>query len=261
MPENESVKLTIENHIALITINRPEALNAFNQDVFRGLQAVAQQIKTDAAVYVAVITGAGDRAFSAGMDLKMIASGGANSGILGESRSGYERLFGLKSVLTAYEELPVPVIAAINGYCMGVGLELCLCCDIRLAAESAVFALPEITLGVIPDLGSAQRLPRLIGFGMAKEMIYTGRKINAATALKLGLVNHLYPREELLNEARKLAEEIKAVPPRLIEGAKRAVNLVMSTPLDYGLRAETDICLSSGSAQGFSEEASKFLKK
>jgi len=160
-----------------------------------------------------------------------------------------------------YEELAVPVIAAINGYCLGAALEFSLCCDMRLACDTAVFGLPEIQFGVLPDLGSTQRLPRIVGLGMAKELIFTGRRIDAAEALRVGLVDHVYPKEQLMTEARKLAEEIAKLNPRIVQGAKRAANLTLSTPLDVGLRMETDICLGAGSGAGFGEEAKQFLKK
>jgi len=261
MAETEVVRLATENHIATITLNRPEALNAFNHEVYRGLQETALGIRKNPDIRAVIITGAGDRAFSAGMDLKMIAGGGSGSALMADYRQGYERLYALKSIFTAYEELPVPVIAAINGYCMGAALELSLCCDIRIATETAIFALPELTFGVIPDLGSTQRLPRLIGFGMAKEMLYTGRRINAQVALRLGLINHIYPKDQLMTEARQLAAEIAKINPRLMEGAKRAANMAMSTPLDWGLRLETDICLGAGSGAAFGLEAQKFIQK
>ena len=261
MSDTNTVLLNIEGSIATITLNRPEAMNAFNKDVYGGLQQTTRTIRENAAVRAVIITGAGERAFSAGMDLKMIAASGFGSTLMAEQREGYERLFALKSLFTAFEELPVPVIAAINGYCMGAALELSLCCDIRIATENAIFALPEMSFGVIPDLGSTQRLPRIIGIGMAKEMLFTGRRINAQDALRLGLINHIYTREQLMSEAKKLAEEIARANPRLMEGAKRAANMSLSTPLDWGLRLETDICLGAGSAQSFGAEAQKFIKK
>jgi enoyl-CoA hydratase len=256
------VKLDIEGTIATITLNRPESMNSFNQDVYRGLMTIAQKLKETPAIRVAIVTGAGDRAFSTGMDLKMIAGGGGGgtSAVAG-LREGYDRLYGQKSIFTMYEELAIPVIGAINGYCMGAALEFSLCFDIRIACEAAIFSLPEITFGVIPDFGSAQRLPRVVGLGMAKEMIMTGRRINAQEALRLGLINHIYPKDQLMPEARKLAEEIAKVKPRLIEGCKRAVNMTMSVPLDWGLRLETDICLQAGSGGSFSAEAKKFVNK
>jgi len=144
---------------------------------------------------------------------------------------------------------------------LGAALELILCCDMRLACDTAVFGLPEIQLGVIPDLGSTQRLPRIVGPGIAKELIMTGRRIGAGEALRVRLVDHLCPREQLMMEARKLAEELARVNPHLIQGAKRAVNIAASTPLDVGLRMETDICLGSGSGTTMGEAAQQFIKK
>jgi len=258
----DEIKLTIDGTIATVLLNRPEAMNAFNNDCYRGLREAAQKIRETPEVRVVIMTGAGDRAFSAGMDLKMIAGGGGGGASpMADVREGYDRLYGQKSILTMYEELAVPVIAAINGYCLGAAMELSLCCDIRICAEHAVFSLPEITFGVIPDFGSTQRLPRIIGIGMAKELVMTGRRINAQEALRLGLVNHVYPKDQLMPEAKKLAEEIAKVKPRLMEGAKRATNMAMSVPLDWGLRLETDICLGAGSGQSFGAEAQRFVKK
>jgi enoyl-CoA hydratase len=124
-----------------------------------------------------------------------------------------------------------------------------------------VFGLPEIQLGVIPDLGSTQRLPRIVGPGIAKELIITGRRIDAAEALRVRLVDHVYPKDQLMVEAKKLAEEIARINPHLIQGAKRAINLTTSTPLDVGLRMETDVCLSSGSGATMGEAAQGFVKK
>lgn len=261
MANQDAVRLDIEDTIATVLLNRPEALNAFNADVWLGLQKAAQSIKESPDVRVVVITGAGERAFSAGLDLKMVASGGGPTGIFSNYRQGYDPIYSLKMLLTMYEELAVPVVAAINGYCLGAALEFILCLDIRLASDTAVFGLPEMQLGVIPDMGSTQRLPRIVGVSMAKELIYTSRRIDAAEALRVGLVDHVYPKEQLMTEARKLAEEIAKNNPRLIQGAKRAVNLSMSTPLDAGLRLETEIVLGSGSGGAFAEGAQRFVKK
>ena len=262
MSNQEAVRLNIEGTIATILLNRPEALNAFNQDIWKGLRGTAQSIRENPGVRVAILTGAGDKAFSAGMDLKMVASTGGGTKVLFPNyREGYDPLYSEKMILTMYEELAIPVIAAINGYCLGAALELTLCCDIRLACDAAIFGLPEIQLGVIPDLGSTQRLPRIVGLSIAKEMIYTGRRINATEALRVKLVDHVYPKDQLMLEARKLAEEIAKLDPPIVQGAKRATNLTLSTPLDVGLRMETDICLASGSGAGFSEEAKRFLKR
>jgi len=261
MTDNQAVLLTIDDVIATVTFNRPEALNALNQDSYRGLMTTAQKIKETPEIRAVIITGSGERAFSVGMDLKMIASGKSGSSLLGNFRDGFDRLYGLKSIFTMYEELAVPVIAAINGHCLGAAFEFSLCCDIRICAEQSMFGLPEMPLGVIPDLGSTQRLPRIIGPAYAKELIITGRRINAQEALRINLVNHVYPKDQLILEAKKLAGEMAKLNPSHVAGAKRAVNMSMSTPLDWGLRLETDICLGARSGQSFSAEAQKFIQK
>ena len=261
MSDQDAVRLDIEDTIATVLLNRPEALNALNQEAFLGLQKAAQSIKENPSVRVVIMTGSGERAFSAGIDLKMMAAGKGGSAMFSNYREGYERLYSLKMILTMYEELTVPVIAAINGYCLGAALELILCCDMRLACDTAVFGLPVIQIGTIPDLGSTQRLPRIVGLGIAKELILTGRRIDAAEALRVGLVDHVYPKDQLMTEAKKLADEIAKLNPSLVQGAKRATNLTMSTPLDTGLRMETDIVLGSRTGEQFREGAQQFLKK
>lgn len=261
MSNQDAVRVDIEDTIATVLLNRPEAMNALNKDVFLGLQKAAQSLKENPDVRVAIMTGAGEKAFSAGIDLKMVASGGGGAAVFSGYRKGYDQLYNLKSIFTMYEELAVPVIAAINGYCLGAAFELSLCCDMRLACDTAMFSLPEIQFGVLPDLGSTQRLPRIVSPGIAKELILTGRRIDAAEALRVGLVDHVYPKDQLMAEARKLAEEIAKLNPRIVEGAKRAANITFSTPLDTGLRMETDICLGAGSGAGFGEAAQQFVKK
>jgi enoyl-CoA hydratase len=261
MANQDAVQLDIKDSVATVLLNRPKALNAFNHEVLLGLQKQAQAIKENPQVRVVIMTGAGDKAFSAGLDLKMVASGSGPMDIFPSYRQGYDSLYSLKMIFTMYEDLAVPVIAAINGFCLGAAFELILCCDIRLACDTAVFGLPEIQLGVIPDLGSTQRLPRVVGPGIAKELIITGRRIDAAEALRVRLVDHVYPKDQLMIETRKLAEEIARINPHLTQGGKRAVNIAASTPLDIGLRMETDICLSSGSGATMSEAAQQFVKK
>jgi enoyl-CoA hydratase len=261
MANQEAVQLNVKESIATVLLNRPKALNAFNHEVLLGLQRQAQAIRGNPQIRVVIITGAGDKAFSAGLDLKMVASGSGPMDIFPGYRQGYDVLYSLKMIFSMYEELAVPVIAVINGYCLGAAMELVLCCDIRLACDAAVFGLPEIQLGVIPDLGSTQRLPRIVGPGIAKELIMTGRRIDAAEALRVRLVDHVYPRDRLMIEAQRLAEELATINTRLIQGAKRAVNITASTPLDVGLRMETDICLSSGSGTTMGEAAQQFVKK
>jgi enoyl-CoA hydratase/carnithine racemase len=261
MPDHPAVKVDIEDGVATVTINRPDAMNSLNADAFLGLRDAALRIKESPDVRAAILTGAGEKSFSAGIDLKMVASGKGGRAVFSQFRDGYDRLYELKSIFTLYEELAVPVICAINGYCFGAGFELSLCCDMRLSCDSAFFSLPEVRFGVIPDLGSTQRLPRIVSPGIAKELIMTGRRIDAAEALRTGLVDHVYPQDRLMEEALKLAREIAGFDPKIVEGAKRAVNMAMSTPLDAGLRLETDICLGAGSGSSFSEQAKGFTEK
>ena len=261
MVDKDVVRLDIEDTIATVLLNRPESLNAFNREVILGLQQTAQAIRENPEVRAVIITGAGDKAFSAGLDLNMVASGISPTEVIPSYRQGYDSLYNLKMIFTMYEELATPVIAAVNGYCLGAALELILCCDIRLTCDTAIFGLPEIQLGVIPDLGSTQRLPRIVGTGIAKELILTGRKIDSAEALRVRLVDHMYSKGQLIVEAKKLAGEIAKINPRLIQGAKRATTLALSTPLDIGLRMETDICLGSGSGAEMGEAAQQFTRK
>jgi enoyl-CoA hydratase len=261
MTIQDVVLLDIAETVATVTLNRPEALNALNEDVWLGLEKAAQNIKANSEVRAVIVTGAGEKAFSAGIDLKMVASRGGGSGAVYGNFRDFDRLHAMKSIFTLYEELAVPVIAAINGYCLGAAMEFILCCDIRMAVDLAMFGLPEVQFGVIPDMGSTQRLPRIVPPGIAKELIFTGRRINAAEALRIGLVDHVYPQNQLMAEARKLAGELAKLNPRIVQGAKRAANMAMSTPLSSGLRVETDICMASGSGSGFGQQAQQFLKR
>jgi enoyl-CoA hydratase/carnithine racemase len=222
----------------VITLNRPGAMNAWHRGMNEELRQAAAEIDNDPNVRVLVITGSGEKSFSSGIDLKKIASGEAF--ITGpDIRDYYDGIRKLRDVFTMYEKLAVPVIAAINGYCLGGGLELALACDVRLAVESAVFSLPEVQLGIIPDLGGCQRLPRAVGIGKAKELIYTGKRIDATEALRIGLVQHVFAKGKLMEEALKMANEIAGYNPVVVQAAKRACNVAMSYPLEIGLSFET----------------------
>lgn len=245
MTENKKVLLEVEDKVALITLNRPEIRNAIDGDVIEGLGAAAERILSETEIRVAIITGAGDRAFTSGLDLKAAMAG--EEGILTSRavRSEFEALQLAGQIYTRFETLPVPVIAAINGYCFGIGLELAMVCDIRLASETAFFSVPEVQMGSIPDVGGTQRLTKIVGAGKAKELIFTGRRIDAAEALTIGLVEHVYPLDKLMEEAKKLAQEIASVAPALIQGAKRAINVAVSYPLELGLNYEAVTAVTS----------------
>ncbi|MCK9276375.1 MAG: enoyl-CoA hydratase/isomerase family protein [Syntrophales bacterium] len=251
------VLLEINDKIATVTLNRPEARNAFNGGILRGLYEAAEHILGDPDIGVVILTGAGDKAFCAGTDLKMISSGeDMTGGIQRHDRFGHIQIY--RDCFTTYEKLPVPVIAAINGYCFGAGLELICGCDIRLADETALFSIPEAQLGIIPDGGGTQRLPRIVGVGKAKELIYTGRRIDAQEALRIGLVEHVFPKDMLMPEAVKLAREI-AKNGAPVVGCKRAINIAMSYPIDAGLMFESSTQQSY--LEAFQKGAGEMLKK
>jgi enoyl-CoA hydratase len=258
--KSEKVLLKIEGPIATVTLNRPERLNALDVEVWLGLEEAADAIKHQPEVRVVILTGAGDRAFSSGLDLKAVSSlEGLSAGR--PLRGGFESLQHMKDIYTMYESLAVPVIAAINGYCLGAAMELVLTCDIRLASETAIFSIPEVNFGVIPDMGGTQRLPRIVGPGKAKELIFTGRRIDAAEALRIGLVDHVYPKDRLMSEGRQLAEEIASQTPTAVQGAKRAINVAMSHSLEVGLTYETVTALGvMGSAEKLREGAEAFTQ-
>ena len=242
---NKDVLLEVKDHIATVTLHRPEALNAFDGGLLDGLKEASEQILNDTEVRVVILTGAGDKAFCAGLDLKKAAAGLETmfGAFIGKYRNEFEANQYIRDVFRMYYQFPVPVIGAINGYCLGMGCQLALTCDIRLAADTAVFSMPELVIGTVPDCGGTQYLPRIVGAAKAKELIFTGCRVDAAEALRIGLVEHVYPKDKLMEEARRLAEQIAAVSPALIQGAKRAINVAGSYPLDIGLDFETSMAV------------------
>lgn len=228
----------VKDHIAIITLNRPQALNAWHRGMNEQLKEAANMIDDDPEVRVVIITGAGEKSFCSGIDLKKVAAGNESLDAAG-LRDYYDGIRKLRDAFTMYERLTVPVIACINGYCLGAGMELSLACDIRLAVDTAVFSLPEVQLGIIPDLGGTTRLPRVVGPGNAKELIYTSRRIDAKEALRIGFLQHIYPKDTLWEETMKMAGEIASFDPIVVQAAKRVTNVSMSYPAEVSLMLET----------------------
>lgn len=225
-----AIDVEIADNIAVITMNRPEALNAFNTEQLDRLSVAIQAIARNRAVRAAIITGAGERAFAAGADIKEMAALTPAAG-LAFGRKGH-------AITNALELLPQPIIAAVNGYAFGGGCEIAIACDIRLASENARFSQPEVTLGIPPGWGGSQRLPRLIGPGFAAEMILTGRQVDAAEALRIGLVNAVYPPADLLPAAREMAARIASNSPMAVRTAKHLLSLAFAGDPGAGLAAE-----------------------
>lgn len=225
-----AIDLDYQDHVALITVNLPERLNALDSDALQSLFLRIQEASLHPEVRAIVLTGAGDRAFVAGADIKeMVALSreeGAAFGELGHA------------VTSALEDAPQPVIAAVNGYAFGGGCELALASDMRLASSNAVFAQPEVSLGIPPGWGGSQRLPRIVGPGIAAELIYTGRRIRADEALRIGLVNAVHEPGELLPSAMELAHQIAANSPRSVQVAKRLIAATRGAMYREGLAAE-----------------------
>lgn len=239
----ENLILVVEEGIATITINRPKVLNALNSALLEELSQALDAVAGDGNNRVLVLTGAGDKAFVAGADIKELA--GLNT--------LQARQFAHKgqSVINKIVGLPFPAIAAVNGYALGGGLEIALACDFIYASENAVLGLPETTLGLIPGFGGTQRLPRLIGPNQARELIYTGKTVSAAEAHILGLVNRVDPSVDLMVSVLKTAQSMAAKGGTSLQAAKAAINSGLDTSLDIGLKIERDafaICMASEDA-------------
>lgn len=239
--------------IAVITFNRPKALNALNSETLLELAQLLEQVSENQDIRVLILTGTGEKAFVAGADITEIQK---------LSPLGARKFAGLgQNVIDALQHLPVPVIAAVNGYALGGGCEMALACDFIYASENAFFGLPEINLGIIPGFGGTQRLPRLIGTNLARELIFTGRHIPAAEAKEIGLVNKCFPQGELMDEAMKTAGVIGSKGKASLRAAKDAVRDGLAADLNTGLAIERDafaLCVASVDAK---EGTGAFLEK
>jgi enoyl-CoA hydratase len=252
MSSYETLIVERRGRVALITINRPDKLNALNiQTRQEGAQAL-DELRDDAEVRVVVITGAGDKSFVAGADIGEFE---------GRTAVTQRDVMTGRSLFTAVDTFPKPVIAMINGFCLGGGCELAISCDLRVASERARFGQPEIKLGIIPGGGGTQRLTRLVGESKAMEMILTGEMIDAQNALTLGLVNRVVPHEELEARTMELANLIAGMSPVALRLAKEAVKTAARSTLDEGLRREVDLFAICFSSKDKDEGVRAFLEK
>jgi enoyl-CoA hydratase len=248
----ETLLVERRDRVALITINRPEKRNALNIQTRQEGAAVLEKLREDESVGVVVFTGAGDKAFIAGADIAEFA---------GRTALTQRDVMTGRSLFTAIDTFPKPVIAMINGYCLGGGCELALACDIRISSETASFGQPEINLGIIPGGGGTQRLTRLVGEGKAMELILTGDIINAQTAYNLGLVNAVVPAADLEAKTMEMANRIAEKSPIALRMAKEAVKLASRSNLDEGLRREVDLFALCFSSEDKDEGVRAFLEK
>jgi enoyl-CoA hydratase len=250
MPENIIVER--EGRVAVLTVNRPDKLNALNEATRRDLGAALDALRDDKETCVVVITGAGEKSFVAGADIAEFAGRTAH-----EQRTVMLSKSGFGSV----DEFPKPVIAMVNGFCLGGGCELALMCDIRVASENARFGQPEINLGIIPGAGGTQRLTRLVGEGRAMQMILTGEMIDAREAERIGLVNAVYPAAELRAKTLELANRIAEKSPVALEMAKTAVKNAARMNLREGLMQEVDLFALCFASEDKEEGVRAFLEK
>ena len=241
-----NVLLEKKGPYAVATIHRPEALNALNSQVLADLAELLDTVEADEEIRVLVITGAGEKAFVAGADIGEMST-----------------LFGKKGndVFRRLETLPIPTIAAVNGFALGGGCELSMSCDIRICADTAVFGQPEAGLGITPGFGGTQRLARLVGPGMAKQLIYTAKNIKADEALRIGLVNAVYPAQELLPAAEKLAGTIAKNAPIAVRACKKAINDGLQVDMDRAVTIEEKLFGSCFETADQKEGMGAFLEK
>jgi len=251
--EKEFVRCQIEEGIAIVTIDNQPALNALSGPVLNQLDQTFTALAKNQEVKGVIITGGGEKSFVAGADISEFLKVTGDTAV--EFMTRGQRIF---NKIEAFDR---PVIAAVNGFALGGGNEVALCCDIRIAAENAIFGQPEVNLGIIPGYGGTQRLPRLIGPGKAKEVIFADERINAQEALRIGLVDRIVPKGQAVEEARKLLKKIMTKGPLAIKMAKKAISEGLKMSLREGLDLEAEcngVCFSSGDKD---EGAKAFLEK
>ena len=248
----EFIKFEKEDYIGVITINRPQALNALNSQVLDELNEVLDSVDSN-ETRALILTGEGDKSFVAGADI----------GEMSTLTKAEGEAFGKKGndVFRKLETLEIPVIAAINGFALGGGCEISMSCDIRICSENAIFGQPEVGLGITPGFGGTQRLARLVGPGMAKQMIYTGRNIKADEAYRIGLVNAVYPQEELMAAAKKMASGIAMQAPIAVRACKKAINDGLDVDMDQAIVIEEKLFGSCFETEDQKMGMGNFLEK
>jgi len=249
----ENILLEKKNSIAYVTVNRPKVLNALNMATMEELRAAFHDIKNDAATRVVIFTGAGEKAFIAGADIAELAKQ--------DAVTGKEYTHRGQSVLNLIENLGKPVIACINGFALGGGCEIALACTMRLASENAKLGQPEVKLGIIPGYGGSQRLPRLVGKGIAMQMVLAGEMITAQEAHRIGLVNEVTVAAELIPRAEAIAAKIIANAPLAVQYAMEAVNKGLEMTLSEGLYLEAVLFAVACSTEDKKEGTAAFLEK
>ena len=250
--ELKNIKVEREQNILIITMNKPKAMNALNNDTLSELLEVIRFLEEEREILGVILTGEG-KAFVAGADISQMKDYGAEEG---KTYANFAQ-----KIFNKLEDLEKPVIAAINGYALGGGCELAMSCDLRIASDKAVFGQPEVNLGVIPCFGGTQRLSRLIGAGRAKDLIYTGRLIQADEALTMGLVNKVVEAENLIDEAKKMMNLILEKAPIAVRYAKVAINSGLDLDLDNALELEKDLAALSFASEDKKEGMYAFLEK
>lgn len=252
MANFETITVERRGRVAVMTINRPDKLNALNNKVHLEGVAALDDLRKDDDVRVLVLTGAGEKSFVAGADITEFE---------GKTPVTQRDSFHERSLFNSIDTFPKPVIAMVNGFCLGGGNELAMACDIRMASDNARFSQPEINLGIMCGGGGTQRLPRLVGEGRAMETVLTGDMIDAAAAERIGLVNHVFPADQLEAETMKLAEKIAEKAPIALQLSKEAVKFASRSNLDEGLRREVDLFAICFSTDDKREGVVAFLEK
>ena len=251
----EYVNLLLEKSgpVAVLTFNRPKALNALNSDTLSELSTALDELGRDSGVKVVILTGSGEKAFVAGADISQMKD---FSPLEGRRFAQFGQ-----ATFRKIELLPQPVIAAVNGFALGGGCELAMACDIRLAGENAKFGQPEVTLGLTAGFGGTQRLPRIVGTGLASEILFTGDIIDAQEAYRIGLVNRVYPLDTLMEEAQKLAKRIAGRAPAAVQLTKSAIQRGTNMDLDSAQAYESEVFALTFSTQDQTEGCTAFVEK